>query len=419
MTSALQSLEQNVPPTAREQLAAIARFHNDRDEAPLEFFWRYPMGRGLPSQQASYEKAVAEMTARVGTMGDAEKDALWCAYGEYLGPGYLQPNVGDALASRPLQERVAHALARTYVAHCTYDLRPYLKPGVPSDSRVVATIPDLRERFSQRDALLMFDGSSALRDSWVEHGEHQLQVHPCLRRGFSGRPNAALLATLRKLTGLGCKVGLAIDHYRLSPTGTLRTVVELDRWFGATYTRNDLDDTTRVGPILHGRSQDLGPLWHQKAGWLTEFWWACDEAMKSLEVSELPLPVGDDSDRPVLARFLHAIRDTASRRFTHIDGAIHVYSAPTYAERYAQSTNHHLSRVWADEKLKLFRVDATDSVGIGAEDWANLMTTFFSGNEMVLEYLSGQSFAEIYRAQYGHDHPWIASNTRADEENAS
>jgi hypothetical protein len=274
---------------------------------------------------------------------------------------------------------------------------------------VIGALPRLRERFSPKDALLILDADNVLRDSWVEHREHELQVHPWLRRGFSGAPNASLLATLGRLAQSGCKVSIAIDHYRLARKGTLSTVIELDRWFGQGYAGHDMDDVASVGATLHQRPQDLGPLWRNKAGWRTEFWWCRDGAHKSLEASELPLPRHDDSEGPVLCRFLHAIRDTASRRFIHIDGAIHVYSSAKYVDRYAQSTNRHLPKVWADEKLKLFRVDATDPADVGADDWAQLMSAFFRDNEMVLEYLSGQSFADIYRIQSGHDHPWIAS----------
>jgi hypothetical protein len=70
--------------------------------------------------------------------------------------------------------------------------------------------------------------------------------------------------------------------------------------------------------------------------------------------------------------------------------------------------NHHESKVWADRKVKVFRIDAPksdDSAGINDNSWSELIGSFFRGNELVLEYFDGRPFAEIYRSRCGHELP--------------
>jgi hypothetical protein len=84
------------------------------------------------------------------------------------------------------------------------------------------------------------------------------------------------------------------------------------------------------------------------------------------------------------------------------------YDPEAYARRYAQALNHHDAKVWADRKVKVFRIDApqcNDNARIDDSSWSELITSFFRGNELVLEYFDGRPFAEIYRSRYGQELP--------------
>lgn len=107
--------------------------------------------------------------------------------------------------------------------------------------------------------------------------------------------------------------------------------------------------------------------------------------MKTIEIEEL-VPVDDDGADLVLARYLHAIRDTSQRRFVHCDGAVKAYKRegyPRVAEQFAgRGKGHHYRKV--------FRMDGE----IQTDHWSNVAALWFRGNRLVLEYLSGLGQAE-------------------------
>ncbi len=84
-----------------------------------------------------------------------------------------------------------------------------------------------------------------------------------------------------------------------------------------------------------------------------------------------------------LNRYIHSQRDISSGTFIHLDGAVKIYERDSYQQRYdSKMTEAHKSKY----KPKLFRIDEP----ISDEEWAQLITFFFRGNEMVLEYLNKQ-----------------------------
>ncbi len=224
--------------------------------------------------------------------------------------------------------------------------------------------------------------------------------------------NSDLIQQLRKQHNDGLQVSMAIDHFRICTQGELQEILELDRWFGAPFRFAQIDDPQSKDfdtPVLLYRPKDLGP--GEPEGLRTEFRWSLkkDQSIRSLEIEELPNPDKLPSNRSVLCRFIHCQRDIANSRFVHLDGAVTIYDFEQYKSRYSQSVDHTLSKVWANQKPKVFRVDATEDPKsqITYDSWSQLITSFFRGNELVLEYLTGKNFADIYREEYGHDHPWL------------
>jgi hypothetical protein len=410
MSNSFNRLLEVVPAEAQKLLTSIVRLHQTEDEPPVHFLWRYQQGSAPSAEQAAFDDALREIGIAIDGHG---ADGLWSEFGSYLGIGWLQPDLSASLAARPIRERVQRAMASAFIFRRYFDIEPYLTADLPHDSLILDQYPRLTVRFTPKDRLLPLSRDVRLRDAWIAHREHEFQVHPGLRRGFGGTPNAELLAALGALEGAGCRVAIAIDHFRLSGKGTLRRLYEADRWFGMPHTSVALDDPNAIGATLHQRIYDVGPDWTQKAGWRMEFRWTLDGELKSFEAEELPIPRAPEHPAPTICRFVHAIRDVGSRRFIHLDGALHVYESGRYASRYDQADQHRLPKIWADRKVKLFRVDSTSKGWISAEAWQQVVERFFRGNELVLEFFSGRNFAEIYEDEYGHEQPWIATQSSA------
>jgi hypothetical protein len=292
-------------------------------------------------------------------------------------------------------------------------IRRCFAPDAASCSEVFSTYPELRERLTERDGLLPISAELRFDEAWLTYRQHHLQLHPGFQRSLQAGINRDLVAVIRELHDAGARVGVAINQFHLSPLGTLCATTELDRWFGATYDRTRLDDLRAVGAVMHVRTLDVGH--NEKAGLRCEFRWSADDQLKTFEIEELPQPAIIDAlgAEAVYCRYLHAIRDTTRHGFVHVDGAISMYSRVEYERRWHASGDHHESKVWADAKVKIFRADAVGDCLIADAAWEALIRTFFRGNELVLEYLSGRSFREIYRTEFGIEHPFIAAQLRA------
>lgn len=142
----------------------------------------------------------------------------------------------------------------------------------------------------------------------------------------------------------------------------------------------------------------------ERAGLRVHFNWSYKDGLKAF-VAEECSPASPEHSKVRISRFIHAIRDTRSKRFVHLDGALHFYSPSAHRERFEQMMNGAAPRVWSGGKVKLFRIDATHTAFIDEQLWSSVTAAFFHGNELVVEYLSDRAFDDIYRETYGHDYP--------------
>lgn len=92
---------------------------------------------------------------------------------------------------------------------------------------------------------------------------------------------------------------------------------------------------------------------------------------------------------PSAGRFLHAIRDTKSKLFTHLDGALLGYSS-TDRERRVSCGVTIKNAPKAESKPKLFRIDGE----IPTESFEEISTLFMDQNGLVLEYFLGRGTPE-------------------------
>lgn len=397
------------PQSVADLLDPIIGYHRDRDTAPL--FWRprYVSGIGEPDQVA-YDKAIDLWAQHIGRLDVDVQDELVVAYSGWNSVNSLPSQALARLDVLPITAQLAHALAGVYCVDRHFDIAVNFEPGIPAGSRLVGCYPELEGKFTPRDFLLPIGRAVKPGYGWVTYKDHDIHVHPGLRRSFSARANSGLLSLLWYQHGCGLNVGVAVDHSRICPAGEIPRVIERDRWFGAPFASNDLDDTNAVGPVVFYRARDVSPFEH--AGLRTEFWWSRDGKLKVFTVEELPSPDSPCVGSRRLCRFVHAIRDTETRRFVHMDGAITIYESEVYERRYAQTVNHHEQRIWSSSKVKLFRLDVPGDrpdLEIPLDTWVDIICSFFRGNELVLEYFCGKPFNEIYKDQYGHDHPYLAA----------
>lgn len=259
------------------------------------------------------------------------------------------------------------------------------------DSEVLAKCPELRSQMDH-DGLLILDDDLVLLDGGIRYGEYFLHYHQFLRRGFSSNPNFDFLGKLaryRRETRDVNAFRIAIDHRRIMKLDDYRQVVEFDTWYGPQFEREKLDDPKFVGLTVVGRINpnllDSYPLER------TEFLWKANEgkSIKTLEIEELSSPCKPYESWHI-NRYVHAERDMRNRTFRHFDGAAKIYSQQIYHERLSQPMPKNAHSAYY---TKLFRIDGA----IGLDDWLSLVSMFYKGNEMVIEYFDPKLFNEKFR----------------------
>ena len=111
--------------------------------------------------------------------------------------------------------------------------------------------------------------------------------------------------------------------------------------------------------------------------------WSKKGLQKKVEIEEL-VPVDSSqytgTDK-ITNRYVHSIWGTDLHAFTHADGALRSYSKGSYPLRLRSDLRKYPVKAGAYKKL--FRVDGL----LDLTRWAELACRFFSGNELVLEYI--------------------------------
>jgi hypothetical protein len=262
----------------------------------------------------------------------------------------------------------------------------------PANSEVLEFCPELEARFDE-DGLLTLSSDFRLLDGGIKYGEHLLHYHQFLRRGFASNPNFDFLGTLahyRQKTGELNSFRIAIDHRRIMKYADYRMVMELDTWYGPRFDTEKLDDPQQIGLTVIGRTQP-SPFDISYPLLRTEFLWKANEreAVKTLEVEEIASP-NSPYDHWHINRYIHAERDMTKRTFCHFDGAAKVYAQNAYLPR-VEKTMPNNSR--PSSYVKLFRIDGA----IELDAWLSLVSMFFKGNEMVVEYFDPDLFDKKFR----------------------
>jgi hypothetical protein len=292
-----------------------------------------------------------------------------------------EPSVVDGLVGRlPEVMRLNDAAASLLEAapwadyFGTHD-SAFQKPA--SGDRVFTKAPDLLDRVDD-DGLLAVSGLDA-RPHGLLHSDLSIHYHQFLRRGFASSIHYELVGTVLGIArGDDVQVRLAIDGQRLRSRSEHEEIEERDYWYGPPLDDELLDGKYLVGETIHGDREGGQSILNPYIA--TSFRWTADDQLKTIEIEEL-VPVNNDESDLVLARYLHAIRDTSRQVFVHCDGAVKGYQR----DRYPRTVNGFADRGRSDRYRKVFRLDGE----IQTDDWSRVASLWFRGNQLVLEYLAG------------------------------
>ena len=284
----------------------------------------------------------------------------------------------DSIAVENLGVYLVTALARRPY----YNQRNYLTEDYYEKSIVLEAFPKLATHQTDERLFPLCTPGFEPTESGIHYNNHVLFYHQFLRRNFTGNLNYDFLSRLTDYYQRHRQqpISVAIDHLRLVPKRWFSPIFEKDYWYGPPLNWKLIDNKYEVGLTVHGSTRSR---LHNIDR--TEFLWSYRNGLKTLQIEEIHgLVLLDDPDTDmVLNRYIHSQRDIASGTFIHLDGAVKIYERDSYQQRFdSKMTEADKSKY----KPKLFRIDGT----ISDSEWVQLISFFFRGNEMVLEYLNKQ-----------------------------
>lgn len=257
------------------------------------------------------------------------------------------------------------------------------------NSKLLQEYPEIKEKLDD-DNLLILDRDLIPSPYGIEYKNHIFQYHQFLRRKYRANPNFDFLGRFTKnysqSDGVN-KFRIAIDFHRLMPKEALQHIMELDAWFGATFDKNKLDDPNSIGLTVVKRDK---PSIFDVQNELdrTEFYWSRKNEIKTLEIEELSRE-GYIFDSYYLNKYIHSERDINQQELRHFDGAVKVYLQDKYKDRLMSKMP---TEPKSFTKIKLFRIDGN----IDVDEWLDLISFFYRGNEMIMEYFNPKQFESLF-----------------------
>ena len=323
----------------------------DVDTAPLFLF----------SKESSRLVEVREKAVTVLETWAAEERNVVVGIHERLMDVLQKPSVSESLLE-----------AVTWAAYGKPSIELFDNPAL--DSRVFAAAPSLIPLLDESGLVTVTDLDAR---PWGLHiGDYAFQYHQFLRRGFGSNIHYELIGTVLRLAKQHDLIArLALDDRRLRYKDEYEEWEERDFWYGPGLADDDLDNLSAVGETFHG-DPDGGSSWlHPYAGLSVR--WTADGPLKGVEIEEF-MPASEPGAEWVLARYLHAIRDTERKAFVHCDGAVKAFAADVYPT----SQQGFRTRGKGDRYRKLFRIDGQFPAAV----WSELACSWFRGNKLILEY---------------------------------
>jgi hypothetical protein len=353
---------------------------------------------GEPSNPVSklLQELLDEAVGLLGIMSEAEIRSLV----ESLPTGLravVDLRVKDDLDDLKLR-RIAFQCLVAFVQNGYFPFKTAVD-GDLGQSEVLKVYPELRDLLDD-DGLLRLDDRFTLYDAGIEYKDHVLHYHQFLRRGFTSNPNFDFLNLFIDYyvrTASTNTFRVAIDHSRLMPKEFLQQLVEFDTWYGPRFDRSKLDDPNEVGLTVLKRTPTLVAKIFFDNVERTEFFWSYRDGIKTFEVEG----VSEESalfDAYYLNKYVHSERDVRASVLRHCDGAVKVY----LKDEYNQRLNTYMPREPRSfKRIKLFRIDGD----IDVDKWIELLSQFFKGNEMIIEYFDPELFQQKFPDQTSKTEP--------------
>ncbi|MCU0286651.1 MAG: hypothetical protein MUF15_09650 [Acidobacteria bacterium] len=258
-------------------------------------------------------------------------------------------------------------------------------------SEVLKIYPELRQKFD-KDGLLHLDKSFDLMDGGIQYRDHILHYHQFLRREFTSNPNFDFLGRFARYHINSQKINqfrIAIDHRRIMPIENYKQIIEMDTWYGPHFNADDLDNINKVGCTVILRDR---PSYFDLTSKIdrTEFFWKANRKtkIKTLEIEEIS-SIDNCYDSYFINRYVHSERDTNNAALRHFDGAVKIYTMSNYPDRINAQMP---SEVDVTHKIKLFRIDGEIELG----QWIELISMFFKGNEMIIQYFDPEQYEQKF-----------------------
>ncbi|MCC5644368.1 hypothetical protein LC607_15750 [Nostoc sp. CHAB 5824] len=267
------------------------------------------------------------------------------------------------------------------------------------NSTVFQIFPELKERLD-KDNLLFIDGELIMHDYGIEYKDYIIQYHRFLRSRYLSYSNSGFLGrwiTYYQKTQSFNQFRIAIDHHStLKSKEEYDQILEFDTWYGPAFDPEKLDDPNYVGLTLLGRNKN-SLFEHEYKLHRTEFFWSFRDGIKTFETEE----ISDDGqwyDCYYFNKYVHSERNITQKVTRHVDGAVKVYFKTDYANRKSANLPNKDSYT----KIKLWRIDGN----VDLENWINLITFFYKGNEMVYEYFDPVGFEDKFELRVRDFEAW-------------
>lgn len=349
------------------------------------------MGDGeYPAHRAEKDEAERYVAWVVAALAHGEANALAGELKPYLRamfpPDELRAGeTNPALAAR----QIGFAALQRAVDDALYELEERSFDAPRPEDLAFVRCPSLQDRLT-RDGLVRLRASDVADEGLRAEGVFvvggcAIYPHPMLA------PARELVVELLDLAAAAeLEVAIAIHPYRVADVDEVPMRLLEDYWYGVKLTAENRDSLDRhdVGVrTFHAARQDtverfFFPLLGTWFDWERRSRNDAGDPVKRLYVREVR-PAADRQGEPLVAalnRELHAERDTAARRFTHVDGKMCWYDAvdyaPTPSRPDAPLGTPRLSR-------KLWRVDGR----IPDATCEQLVGLHFRQNELIAEHL--------------------------------
>ena len=106
----------------------------------------------------------------------------------------------------------------------------------------------------------------------------------------------------------------------------------------------------------------------------------------------------------ILNKYVHSERDINNKVIRHLDGAVKIYLQNDYQKRI----NFRLPNKNSHRKIKLWRIDGN----IDTKVWMGMISFFYRGNEMILEYFDPEGFEKEFDLRVRDFEAWKAQQTK-------